>query len=281
MLDTIKNALPYTTGVLFLLALLLFLVSLRLFRRSRTDVFWRRRRDAGQRGWRIFVFAFTLFVLSAISCTFTGMMMLFSRGTPSHSAPLETALQNTSPNPSATVPEIERSPTLVEIVETLLPVGASPPASSTPVVVIITATPVFTPTATLFPTFTPYVTPLVSDVTPPPDAQIKITALDDQLSATLTPVSPRVLFEAGVKRIYFFVEFKGMVPGALWKRALYRDGELVDSSAYLWGLETEGETYFFFGNDNGFEPGTYEIRVFVGDTSTPSSTMAFIVLPKP
>jgi hypothetical protein len=282
MLHTIKNALPYTTGMLFLLALLLFLISLRLFRRSRRDVFWRRRRDAGQRGWRIFVFAFALFALSAISCTFTGMVMLFAKSNTSHSAPPEVVSENSTPiaPETSTVSSVtEPSPTGAEVLSTPLPVETLPGATPTAVVVIITATPVFTPTDTLFPTFTPYVTPLVSNVTPLPDAQIKITALDDQMSATLTPVNPRVLFDAGVKRIYLFVEFKGMAQGVLWKRALYRDGELIDSSSYLWGLETEGETYFFFGNDNGFEPGTYEIRVFIGDT--PTSTMSFIVLPKP
>ena len=284
MLDMIKNALPYTTGALFLLALLLFLVSLRLFRRSRTDVFWRRRRDAGQRGWRIFVFSFALFALSALSCTFTGMMMLFSKGSSSHSAPLEGVSQYSTPVASETGTESanpELSPTSGDLLDTPLPVATAPFATPSPVVVIITTTPAFTPTETQFPTFTPNVTPLVSNVTPLPDAQIKITALDDQMSADSSPVSPRVLFDAGVKRIYLFVEFKAMAQGVLWKRALYRDGELLDNSSYLWGLETEGKTYFFFGNDNGFGPGTYEIRVFIGDSSTPTSTMTFIVLPKP
>jgi hypothetical protein len=284
MLDMIKNALPYATGVFFLLALLLFLVSLRLFRRSRTDVFWRRRRDAGQRGWRIFVFSFALFALSALSCTFTGMVMLFSKGSPSHSAPLEGVSQYSTPAPSETSIESlssELSPTAGDALDTPLPMATLPVTTPTPVVVIITTTPVFTPTETLFPTFTPNATPLVSNVTPLPDAQITITALDDQMSANLAPVSPRVLFDAGVRRIYLFVEFRGMAQGVLWKRALYRDGELLDNSSYLWGMETEGKTYFFFGNDNGFEPGTYEIRVFIGDSSTPTSTMTFIVLPKP
>ena len=71
-----------------------------------------------------------------------------------------------------------------------------------------------------------------------------------------------------------------MAQGVLWKRTLYRDGELIDSSSYLWGLETEGNTYFFFGNDDGFQPGSYEIRVFIGDASVPTSTMSFIVIPK-
>jgi hypothetical protein len=211
------------------------------------------------------------------------MVMLFSKGNTSPSAPLDTAFQNSTPVPSETSAEsvsIEPSPTGGGIADTPLPVQTFPSPTPTPVVVIITTTPVFTPTETLFPTFTPYVTPLMPDVTPLPDAQITITGLDDQVSATSAPVRPRVLFDAGVKRIYLFVAFKGMAQGVLWKRTLYRDGELIDSSSYLWGLETEGNTYFFFGNDDGFQPGTYEIRVFIGDASAPTSSMSFIVIPK-
>ena len=65
------DTLLYGAAGLFALAVLLFLISLRLFRRSRRDVFWRRRREAGQRGWRLFVLAFTLFVLSGVTCAST------------------------------------------------------------------------------------------------------------------------------------------------------------------------------------------------------------------
>ena len=71
MPDDIQNTLVYLTGGLFLLALLLLVLSVRFFRRSRTDVFWRRRRDAGQRGWRTLVLSVVLIVLSSILCLFT------------------------------------------------------------------------------------------------------------------------------------------------------------------------------------------------------------------
>ena len=104
-----------------------------------------------------------------------------------------------------------------------------------------------------------------------------ITAMDDQLSAGQEPVDPQNSFGPGTTRIYFFVQFRGMEPGVVWRRSLYRDGELIDGSNYLWGSEAEGRTYFFFGDDNGFPPGSYEIRLYLGDNPGPVSTMPFTV----
>jgi hypothetical protein len=270
MSENARNVLPYMTGVFFLLALLLFLASLRLFRRSRTDVFWRRRRDAGQRGWRTLVLSFMLIVLSGLSCVFTVLSAIVNEGE-SSSQPTEIAAgQSPTPSPIGTPAGLRT-----------VPGPALPSDTPTPVVVIITATPVYTPTGTPFPTFTPLVTPLVSSVTPPPNAAIRITALDDQISDSFTPVNPRAAFRAGTSRIYLFVEFTGMAQGVLWKRELYRDGELIDGSTYLWGLEAEGDGYFFFGNDSGFTPGEYEIRLYIGGGDTPVSVTPFTIVEIP
>lgn len=289
MPETLKNAFPYVTGALFGLALLLFLVSFRLFRRSRTDVFWRRRRDAGQRGWRLFVAGALLLLLSAASCGVTLLISLFGgesnpavTETPQQAVNLDTPLEPVETD--TLIPSITPEPFQADPETPVLtpPDGPSPtPAPPETVVVIIIATPTFTPTDTPFPTFTPVSPPLESSVTPLPNAQIVITALDDQISDALTPINPRNVFAAGVKRVYLFVEFQGMAQGVLWKRTLYRNGELAEGNAYLWGLESEGTGYFFFGNDNGFEPGQYDIRLYIGDTTTPINTMAFTVTAAP
>jgi hypothetical protein len=263
MPDNIQNALPLITGALFVLALLLFVLSLRYFRRSRTDVFWRRRREAGQRGWRALVSSFVMIVLSIGSCACTVLFAIIAEDEP---APVATEIGFSS------------SPLPTNQIET--PV-VTPPDTPTPIVVIITATPLSTPTVTTFPTFAPLVTPLVSNVTPLPGAEIRITALDDRISDNLTPVNPRAAFRAGTTRIYLFVEFTDMAQGVIWKRELYRDGELLDGGEYLWGHETEGSAYFFFGNDSGFPPGEYEIRLYIGTGSTPVSITPFTVVEVP
>lgn len=286
MPETLENALPYITGALFGLALLLFLLSVRLFRRSRTDVFWRRRREAGQRGWRLFVLAFTLLIFSGAACGMTVLTGLLADDEETSTASTPIAEQNPIPSPAQTQAvfpaDTPAPPATTEPVATLGANTATPTSSpeNTRVVVVV-ATPTHTPTETPFPTFTPEVAPLASSVTPQPDAQIVITALDDQISDTLTPVNPRNVFATGTERIYLFVEFRGMAQGVLWQRQLWRDGEQVDGNAYLWGLEDEGTGYFFFGNDSGFEPGQYEIRLFIGNSDMPINTMTFTISESP
>jgi hypothetical protein len=280
MAESIRNALPMITGVLFALGLLLLVISLRLFRRSRRDIYWRNRRMAGQRGWRLFLMAFGLFSCGGMFCIFTVLSLILfdetdssanafpvadlATGTPTL-PPLETPLENpdtVDQNPS------ESSAT-------------TPNDSATQNVIVITATPLVTPTYTPFPTFTPQFTPADSIVTPSPDAEIRITALDDQITEALTPINPRASFAAGITRVYLFVEFKGMAQGVLWRRELYRGDELIEGGEYLWGQASEGTGYFFFGEDNGFEPGQYEIRLFLGYDDVPVHIMPFTIFESP
>ena len=278
MAETIRTSFPYITGGLFALALLSLLISLRLFRRSRTDVFWRQRRDAGQRGWRLFALSFALLILGGLSCAFTIFVSLVSDSDEVAPTPTQIAEQS-----GTLPPDLERSPTGTTEATPANPLPAETPTPEPPVtvIIVITTTPLVTPTPTPYPTFTPYVTPLASDVTPLPNAAIRITALDDQISDTFAPVNPRATFAAGITRIYLFVEFQGMSQGVMWRRALYRDGRLIDGGSYFWGQAAEGTTYFFFGNDNGFAPGNYEIRLFIGDSSAPTSVLSFAVVETP
>jgi hypothetical protein len=283
MSDSIRDILPFSVGIAFILALLLLLVSLRLFRRSRTDVFWRRRRDAGRRGWRLFVLAFVFFGFSAVLCAATLLMTLVfdHNDTSEPDLVVSTGIQfveEISPTPpdTAILPADQSTPP-PNPTGTLSPAFPNNPLTTPPdtVVVIITTTPILTSTETPFPTFTPDFPPLQSSVTPLPGASIRITALDDEISDTFTPINPRTVFQPGTTRIYLFVEFSNMLQGVLWKRHLYRNGELIDGNAYLWGPESEGIAYFFFGNPDGLEPGDYEIRLFIGDSPDPVHVMPF------
>lgn len=300
-----QDTLLYGAGGLFALAILLFLVSLRLFRRSRRDVFWRRRREAGQRGWRLFLLAFTLLLISGATCASTLVISAMRGeedvdGTPTVS---DLAAGQLSVSPTAAegdtleaIAAITSTETLDPLLLTVPPVDSPAPQvepSATPTgppailptsqppppvtVVTVIATPGSTPTHTPFPTFTPHARPLASDVTPAPDARLEITALDDEVTNALLPVDPATSFPAGTERIYLFVAFENMTQGVLWRRELYRDEELIEGNSYLWGLPTEGRTSFFLGSDPAFAPGSYEIRLYLGDTSTPVSRMSFTI----
>src|SRR5260370_15577831 len=109
----LQLAAPYLAAGLLALALVFFVISLRFFRKSRTDFYWRRRRTAGQRGWRLFVWSLGLMLVSGIICLVTGVAGLLNpRPTPtitltsialasSPSATIANATSNVKPTMSA------------------------------------------------------------------------------------------------------------------------------------------------------------------------------------
>lgn len=106
---------------------------------------------------------------------------------------------------------------------------------------------------------------------------MRVAAISDGLTADFQALSPRDNFETGVRRLYFFLRYRNMNSGILWRPALFKDGEYLDGGAYLWGLQPEGESYFFFGQDTGFEAGDYEIRIYIGEAADPLVTESFTV----
>lgn len=121
-------------------------------------------------------------------------------------------------------------------------------------------------------------TPL-STVTPGPSATLEISALDTQVSETGEPVQPAERFSAGFSRIYFFVRHRGLQPGVLWRRELWRDGQLIQTALLPWGQSREGVAFFYFGVEGGFQPGDYEIRLSIGEGGLRETRAAFTVTP--
>jgi hypothetical protein len=280
MPDSFLEAFPYITVALFGLALLLMVLSIRLFRRSRTDVFWRRRREAGQRGWRLFLLSAVILIASGLACAATALNAWLPDDNKKRTTPTTAAAEiSTLPPDEATAFQLTASPSP-------LPTATAEPQSTpiltpadtpTPVVIIVTSTPMVALATASQPTFTPNAPPLVSSITPEPDAQITITALDDQISSDYQAITPRSTFDTGTTRIYLFVQFQNMTPGVLWRRELYYDNSLLEEHSYLWGSETQGDGYFFFGSGSGFVPGSYEVRLYIGDSSAPISVMPFTI----
>jgi len=172
-----------------------------------------------------------------VSCILTLLVGVWEEDNPAPTSTQVITVQDRTTSPAPTVDGTSNAPTpdnatTVEQIPT--------PTPSTPVFVVITATPDYTPTATPFPTFTLHFTPIMSSVTPQPGAKLRITALDDQITDTLRPISPRTSFDAGTKRIYLFVEYSDMSEGVLWRRELYKDGVQLSAHSYLWGLERDG-----------------------------------------
>src|SRR2546428_4660080 len=99
--EQLQLAAPLFAVGLFGLALLTFFLSLRFFRKSRTDFYWRRRRSAGQRGWRLFVWSIILTLVSGLLCLVTGLAGLISaRSTPTAIAFVRSATSTRTATPT-------------------------------------------------------------------------------------------------------------------------------------------------------------------------------------
>jgi len=282
----IATALPTALGMLFVTALLLLLLALFHLRRGRTGPYWRLRRQASVMGFRLLLASLGLFALTVALAFYSGLAALAFRGLDTLFAgrpagavgvvvPSLTPTLSVSPTLS---PEPTQRPTRV-------------PTSAAAAATTATATPTFTPTATATATLTPTETftptatyetvlnlaPPLALVTARPGARIEVIAADDTISANLTPIQPRTVFPAGVKRLYFFFVFRNMSNGAAWSRVLYRDGAPVQGQAYLWSQGSEGDSFFFFGSADGYAPGSYEVRLFLGNTEV--SRFPFVIEP--
>jgi hypothetical protein len=261
----IQTAAPPFAAALFALAVLLFLLSLRYFRKSRTDFYWRRRRSAGQRGWRMLVWSIVFMLVSGVICMGAGISGLVTarNSTPTAVVVIATDI------PLSTMPSTNTPPPNTT---------AALPTSSATVTTVVTASATGLATELALPAVTaPAVTGLESSVTPSVDARIDITALDTQISPKFEPVAPGNLFASSFKRIYYFVNFSGLQSGVLWRRELLEDGKLIESIESLWGLAEQGTGYFYFDQESGFKPGYYEVRLFIGKTDRPAASVGFQV----
>lgn len=106
---------------------------------------------------------------------------------------------------------------------------------------------------------------------------IRIIAADQALSDNETPLDPRTTFDTGLQRFYLFISFRNMQNGVVWSRVLFRDGEPLQGGGYVWTLGADGSGYFFFGNTDGYEPGDYEVRLYLEDQEVTS--FSFEVVP--
>lgn len=119
--------------------------------------------------------------------------------------------------------------------------------------------------------------PPAAQATPAENISMRVAAISEGLTTDFQALNPRETFEVGVRRLYFFIHFRNMNSGILWRPALFKDGAYLDGGTYLWGLQAEGESYFFFGRSSGFEAGSYEIRIYIGDEAEPLATETFTI----
>ncbi|HET90714.1 MAG TPA: hypothetical protein ENN99_08255 [Chloroflexi bacterium] len=137
-----------------------------------------------------------------------------------------------------------------------------------------TATPTRRPTATppFIPTPTPVLSPPASALTPLPsaaspsqDAHITIVTLAADRDEEGQPVDAGDEFAPGNRQVYLFISYADMADGVPWTFAIYREGELLDSTTRLWEWGPDGRTSLYYTPPGGYRPGVYEMRVFIGE----------------
>jgi len=127
-----------------------------------------------------------------------------------------------------------------------------------------TATPPFIPTPTSdVPLPESALTPLSSAVPAGEGAHINVITLAADRDDGGQPVDPGIEFPSGDHRVCLFIHYEGMADGVAWTLAIYREGQFLDSTTEVWEWGTEGKTCLYYKPPGGYEPGVYEMRVFV------------------
>ncbi len=260
--------------VLFAFAVIAFGLSVLYFRRARTAPYYIMREAARHKGVNWF--------LGAVAALMVGVGLLFLHDHPPQFPPPPTPAPPTAtatPLPAVSIPTATLPP---------LPTATLPSLPTT----VPSATPTRPPTAT--PPFIPTPTPtyplpegavpiLPNAVPAAPEAQITFAAFALDVE-NRRPVEPGLEFPPGDHRIYFFFNYQDMTAGSTWTYAWYRNGEYLDGNTCLWAsaagdcpqtVGVTGTTYLFYRPPGGYEPGTYEVRVWIEDRV--QSTAQFVI----
>ncbi len=223
--------------VLFASSFIPATLAIQQFLKSRSGKYYVMRQNAHQRFVRWMFVALVIEVLAVV------VLVAAPRLSPIELAPTAAPVVTVSPSPSS---RPTRTPT---------PTLTRPP----------TATPPFIPTPTPdVPTPDPALSPLPSVTPAGEDARITCITLAADKGENGRPVGPGVEFPPGDHRVYLFISYKGMTSGLDWTFSIYREGERLDdglTSPWEWG--DQGDTYLYYKPPGGYEPGIYEMRVFI------------------
>lgn len=240
MISLIVYAAPF---ILIPLALFSVLMVVGNFRQARTAPYFRIRRSSTTAGWR--------WVLMVIVCGGGAAWSLASRG---NYPPPDLASLLAGPTPGATPPPGEGGTPTATSQISLTP---GSPLEGPP-----TITPILPPGTQ---TVTPPFATIESEVTPPPDATLTITAVARDISASLAPVEPGDTFPAGITRLCVFFDYSNMVNGVSVSYVLSQAGTPVWTASEIWTRGTEGPGWYCFDRAAGFPGGNYQVQLYLGD----------------
>lgn len=283
----------------FAMGLILIALAYFAFRLSRNDVYWRYRRDASRRGMRYSLVASVILAISAALCAVTFAVQYVEVDDPDPQAQEnQPTLPITDEQEQASI-NITNTPTqtpivTLEITNTPLTDDVVSTSTSTP---LSDAAPEMTITPTISVTETPITEVAevenaeeVAEVVPEEAVEevaeevilgtLTIRGMDDAISDSGAPIQVASQFPADSTRIYVFYNYEAMLPDTLWAQTLLRDGEVIQQNSGRWQIADEsGQRYFFFGNNEGYPAGNYEIRLTAGTNDVLLSSAEFMIVP--
>lgn len=244
-MSTLRDLIPYFLwGAIAVLALgaIAIGMSVLFFRRARLAPYYILREIARRKGLR------WLMVATVSLPVGMGLLYLHIR--------LPTLSSPTPP------PHLTAAPTATETAIRTPTSRFTPFPSATPTR-RLTATPPLIPTPTPFyPLPETALSPLPGAVPAGPEAEILfITFAVGEKNGQ--PVDPGVEFPPGDHRVYLFFEYRGMARNVVWTYGWYKDGTYLDGATRLWVLNSRGVNYLYFKPPGGYEPGVYEVRIWI------------------
>ncbi len=285
MIEQLTDLLPSFIVAMLVIALVLFIMALQQLHLGRTGSYWRLRRTAGQRGGRLFLLSVGLFIAALALAFYSGLasvaynqinLLLANDPSGLKGVALPTATNPGDPTrtPTATITPVPPSRTSTGTA-TATPTPTHPPSATPTSTATATPRATETPTATLTPSITRTptptfeailnLTPVLSSRQPRQSAALDLTAAAEGVTLGGRPDQPGITFPAGITRIFLFFAYRDLDNGLAWSRILYREGIPVQGQSYLWSGGETGSSYFFFGDQAGYLPGEYTVRLFLGD----------------
>ncbi len=267
------------------LAVLTGWLAVRFMIRSRNQAsYWRQRRRAGRRAYHLSLLAALFLGCSLVFCL-ASWVSTMTEGEEEETivgvVPSATVIQPATATlfiPSATpvilIP-VTFTPTATFTDTETATASPEPEVTSTPSETQIANTPtlvvemVISPTATeIIPAATTAAPVILSTSTAQPItyAEIRLDSVSETISDDWQPVHPAATFTEGIQRLYFYFSYEDVSSRTVLQKTLLRDGQILMQHTDAWGVTApEGETFFFFGQEEGFAPGNYEFRITQGE----------------
>jgi hypothetical protein len=208
--------------------------------RARRLPFFLLRRERISRGWRILLLA-ALLGASAV------VVRLFGR--PAAYIIMQPTPSNTPTATKTHTPTITMTPT-------------------------ITLTPSISPTPTITGTPTPTTTPQIPDaitvlfsetVTPNPEAVFSPVEVSDRIDSINRAIDPGASWSNPLQILFGAFTYDFLEDGVRWTAIWYLENEVVCVESEPWTGGTGGYGYTECSPASGWEPGDYEIQLFLGE----------------